>query len=257
MYADVVLSTAAPRKVCVVSDFDWSWADQDTDRYVFEVLAPHLRTSLRASKKSLQWTDNCAEHLRRLHAEGFREKDVVGAMQQLPVHPAMRRAFKDLKASKDPQVTTFCLSNSNEIYIKTILEHYNVTDVFDEVVTNPAEFTADGLLALRRRVDPNGPQHTCKVGCSPNMCKGDELEAFMQRHGGWEQFDKVVYIGDGGNDLCPILRLRPQDVALVRMYRELSRRIADTSNVHLSDLTCQIVSWGGAWEVEQFFQKQL
>lgn len=117
---------------------------------------------------------------------------------RLPVprskHPAMRRAFKDLKASKDPQVTTFCLSNSNEIYIKTILEvlsptcppssdrelirpipgsqHYNVTDVFDEVVTNPAEFTADGLLALRRRVDPNGPQHTCKVGCSPNMCKG-------------------------------------------------------------------------------------
>lgn len=37
---------------------------------------------------------------------------------------------------------------------------------------------------------------------------GDELEAFMQRHGGWDQFDKVVYIGDGGNDLCPILRLR-------------------------------------------------
>lgn len=34
----------------------------------------------------------------------------------------MRRAFKDLKASKDPQVTTFCLSNSNEIYIKTILQ---------------------------------------------------------------------------------------------------------------------------------------
>lgn len=110
-------------------------------------------------------------------------------------HPAMRRAFKDLKASKDPQVTTFCLSNSNEIYIKTILEvcrhsslacgppcltllcgriiqHYNVTDVFDEVVTNPAQFNSDGLLELRRRVDPNGPQHSCKVGCSPNMCKG-------------------------------------------------------------------------------------
>lgn len=119
-----------------------------------------------------------------------------------------------------------------------------MTDVFDEVVTNPAQFNSDGLLELRRRVDPNGPQHSCKVGCSPNMCKGtfchsplsldpdilpdrrgteekrrnthtplvlsagDELEAFMQRHGGWDQFDKVVYIGDGGNDLCPILRLR-------------------------------------------------
>jgi hypothetical protein len=39
----------------------------------------------------------------------------------------MRRAFKDLKASKDPQVTTFCLSNSNEIYIKTILEVRRLT----------------------------------------------------------------------------------------------------------------------------------
>jgi hypothetical protein len=122
-------------------------------------------------------------------------------------------------------------------------QHYNVTDVFDEVVTNPAQFNSNGLLELRRRVDPNGPQHSCKVGCSPNMCKGarasffllpplvrtplcrrglrtekktrsffrsagEELEAFMQRHGGWDQFDKVVYIGDGGNDLCPILRLR-------------------------------------------------
>ena len=104
----------------------------------------------------------------------------------------------------------------------------------------------------------------------------------MQRHGGWDQFDKVVYIGDGGNDLCPILRLRAcvslsfsshstptliahnvvviphsQDVALVRMYRELSRRIEDTSNVHVSDLKCKIVSWGGAWEVEKFFKEQL
>lgn len=42
-------------------------------------------------------------------------------------HPAMRRAFKDLKASQDPQVTTFCLSNSNEIYIKTILEVSSLT----------------------------------------------------------------------------------------------------------------------------------
>lgn len=118
---------SASAHLCSIPHLDsLARADQDTDRcvhppascfavpptdwttscsYVFEVLAPHLRTSLRASKKSLQWTDNwsaesplpletdnsltslfrSAEHLRRLHAEGFREKDVVGAMQQLPV----------------------------------------------------------------------------------------------------------------------------------------------------------------------------
>ena len=37
------------------------------------------------------------------------------------------------------------------------------------------------------------------------MCKGEELEAFLKDK---EPFDKMVYIGDGTNDFCPILRLR-------------------------------------------------
>lgn len=37
---------------------------------------------------------------------------------------------------------------------------------------------------------------------------GKELDEFMERHGGWKAFDRVVYVGDGGNDFCPILRLR-------------------------------------------------
>jgi pyridoxal phosphate phosphatase PHOSPHO2 len=37
------------------------------------------------------------------------------------------------------------------------------------------------------------------------MCKGEELEAFLKDK---ERFDKVIYIGDGSNDFCPIIRLR-------------------------------------------------
>lgn len=100
---------------------------------------------------------------------------------------------------------------------------------FEEIITNPAEFLDSGLLQLKRRVDPSGEQHGCKVGCSANMCKGElfcigifskimlissasrtgeELDAFMARNGGWESWDRVVYVGDGGNDFCPLLRLR-------------------------------------------------
>lgn len=48
----------SPSTTLVVYDFDWSFADQDTDRYVFEVLDPELRVSLREHKKTVQWTDN-------------------------------------------------------------------------------------------------------------------------------------------------------------------------------------------------------
>lgn len=100
---------------------------------------------------------------------------------------------------------------------------------------------------------------------------GKELDEFMTRHGGWEAFDRVVYVGDGGNDFCPLLRLRTcvqfwstrrlilltfdhrQDVALVRMYRELSRRI--TKEGVAAGLKCTVVPWGGAWEVEDWLME--
>src|ERR1700728_4276205 len=53
------------------------------------------------------------------------------------------------------------------------LQSKGLSTLFEEIVTNPAEWDPSGLLKLRRRVDANGPQHTCKVGCSPNMCKGN------------------------------------------------------------------------------------
>lgn len=76
------------------------------------------------------------------------------------------------------------------------------------------------------------------------MCKGEELEAFLERHGGRSAFDRVVYVGDGGNDYCPLLRLKEGDVALVRRYRGLQTRIEKEGGVKAG-----LRYWAGAWEV--------
>lgn len=83
-----------------------------------------------------------------------------------------------------------------------------MTDIFEEIITNPAEFKESGLLEIKRRILASASQqHSCKVGCSANMCKGEELEAFLERKGGRSTFDKIIYVGDGSNDFCPLLRL--------------------------------------------------
>lgn len=51
---------------------------------------------------------------------GYKRDQVLDALRQLPVHPAMKRAVTNLKARGDS--TFLCLSNSNEVYIGTILE---------------------------------------------------------------------------------------------------------------------------------------
>ncbi|KAJ3567578.1 hypothetical protein NP233_g6269 [Leucocoprinus birnbaumii] len=232
----------------VVFDFDWSMADQDTDRWIFEVLAPDLRRKMKGLKEQIQWTDLVAQSLREAHTRGITRAQIEHSLRIMPFHPAMVRAVTNLKARGE---TTFlCLSNSNSVFISTILKEKKLESLFTEIVTNPAEWDNE-LLKLRRRVDPNGPQHNCKVGCSPNMCKGEELTAFLERHG--KDFDRIVYVGDGSNDFCPILRLRSQDVVFCRSHRGLQKRI--DNEVSKEGLKCQIQYWAGAWEVEEMFDR--
>ncbi|KDQ57794.1 hypothetical protein JAAARDRAFT_178264 [Jaapia argillacea MUCL 33604] len=241
--------TESVEKQLIVFDFDWSLADQDTDRWVFEVNALDLRRQMKSLKDDVQWTDLVAQSLREFHARGGKREDIENALRIMPFHPAMVRAVKKVKAASLPKTSFFCLSNANSIFISTILEARGLTELFDEIVTNPAEWDPSGLLKLRRKVDPNGPQHQCKVGCSPNMCKGEELEAFLQRNSA--DYDRIIYVGDGSNDFCPVLRLREQDMVLCRRYRGLEGRIHRDGNK--LGLKCEVKYWAGAWEVEEIF----
>jgi len=233
----------------IVFDFDWSMADQDTDRWIFEVNGPDLRRKMKNLADEVQWTDLVAQSLKEFHARGGTREQIENALRIMPFHPAMVRAVTKLKAATNPQTTFLCLSNANSVFISTILESKGLSTLFEEIITNPAEWDPSGLLKLRRRIDPNGPQHTCKVGCSPNMCKGEELDAFLERHK--TAFDRVIYVGDGSNDYCPVVRLRSQDMVLCRRYRGLEKRIA--ADGQKDGLVCQVKYWAGAWEVEEIF----
>jgi len=83
------------------------------------------------------------------------------------------------------------------------------------------------------------------------MCKGDELDAFLARKG--NDFDRIVYVGDGSNDFCPIIRLRTQDIVLCRKYRGLEQRIAKEGAS--SGLVATIKYWAGAWEAEEYLNQ--
>ncbi|PPQ99433.1 hypothetical protein CVT24_005240 [Panaeolus cyanescens] len=240
--------TDAKRQL-VVFDFDWSMADQDTDRWIFEVLAPDLRRKMKTLKDEIQWTDLVAQSLREIHARGVTKDQIVQALETMPYHPAMKRAVTNLKSRG--KTTFLCLSNANSVFISTILKSKGLENLFQEIITNPAEWDNSGLLKLRRRVDPLGVQHTCEVGCSPNMCKGEELEAFLGRQE--EKFDLICYVGDGTNDFCPILRLRSTDIVFCRTSRGLQKRI--NSEGQEKGLKAQIKYWGGAWELEEYFDQ--
>lgn len=108
------------------------------------------------------------------------------------------------------------------------------------------------------------------IACSPPLVAhatlGAELEAFLERH--QPDFDQIIYVGDGKNDYCPVLRLRryvqripgdftysrtssSQDTVLCRCLKGLEERIEKEGPK--DGLKCQVYKWTGAWEVEEFF----
>lgn len=64
--------------------------------------------------------------------------------------------------------------------------------------------------------------HGCPL-CPANLCKGRELDAMRAA----VPRRKVVYAGDGANDLCPALCLGPEDVVLARAGYPLERLILE------------------------------
>ncbi|KAL7410135.1 phosphatase phospho-type [Mrakia frigida] len=246
------MTTPIPKQL-VVYDFDWSFVDQDTDRWILEVLSTPLRRELQTLNEEgkMQYTDIVAHCVAKLQATvGSSRQEIEDALRSLPVHPAMKRAVLALKAASYPQTTLFCLSNSNQVFIDVILKHHNLTDLFTRITTNNSHWNEDGKLIITRRIAPDAPkQHGCKIGCSANMCKGEELEAFLaEKKLAGDDYSRVIYVGDGGNDFCPLLRLRSTDLALVRKGFELEQRIKKEGG-----LKCQVKYWTMGWEIEEHY----
>ncbi|WVN86475.1 uncharacterized protein L203_101639 [Cryptococcus depauperatus CBS 7841] len=245
-------------KQLVVFDFDWSFVDQDTDRWVFEVLSTELRRLMYTRELAvtgMQCTPDIAnDTMKDLYDRGFKKEQVLEALRILPFHPAMKRAVTSLQ-ERSSETRFLCLSNSNEIYISTILEKHGLTDLFADVITNPAHWSksAPDHLIIGRRIPATEPPHGCSVGCLANMCKGKELEDYLASHGGRESYKRIVYVGDGSNDFCPVLRMRQSDLALVREGFPLSGRIKKEGEK--AGLKVDVKYWNQAWQVDEYFQQ--
>lgn len=81
------------------------------------------------------------------------------------------------------------------------------------------------------------------------MCKGDELDAYLEANGGKDSYDRIAYVGDGGNDFCPLLRMRKGDVAFVRKGFELEDRIKEEGVQ--SGLMVDVKLWEQAWQIDE------
>ncbi|GLC41808.1 hypothetical protein PLESTM_001241800 [Pleodorina starrii] len=97
-----------------------------------------------------------------------------------------------------------------------------LSGAFLAILTNPAAVdAATGAVTVSphhgREPGAAAPPHACPR-CHPNLCKRAALRRLLdEQAAAGVSYRQVVYVGDGRNDLCPCLALRPGDVAMPRV----------------------------------------
>ncbi|KAK9761875.1 hypothetical protein K7432_012891 [Basidiobolus ranarum] len=184
----------------VAWDFDWSLFEENSDTIIFKRLSPTLYQKQKERAGKEQWTDLMASLLVDLHKEGVSQEQLENFLSQLKLEPEM---IQSVLLSQNKGAQHIILSDSNTVFIDRSLKASGVLDSFELIRTNPAQFDANGCLRVTRLTNQNEP-HMCPL-CNVNICKGKEMKNYLA---GKEEFDRIIYIGDSKNDLCPSLLLR-------------------------------------------------
>ncbi|GJW27778.1 thiamine phosphate phosphatase-like protein [Tanacetum coccineum] len=143
--------------------------------------------------------------MEELHSQGKTIEDIVNCLNRVPLHPQIVSAIKSARAQG-----FFSWENANQFFIETILKNHGVYDCFSEIITNPTLVDKDGRLRIFRYHGSEVPPHGCDL-CPPNLCKGLVVKQMQDSTSENVKKHVIIYIGDGGGDFCPTLKLGKED----------------------------------------------
>ncbi|GLE05499.1 hypothetical protein PINS_up014522 [Pythium insidiosum] len=248
--------TPSTPRVLLIFDFDWSLINEDSDAYVASQLwptaerdAPEFYSTFAREADQPQEEIDCPTLFSRFmkkmveHKPELSREDVIHAIQRIPVQPRMIDAVHTAVREHDAHVAI--VSNANTVYINAWLDHHGLHHLIRDVVTNPAEFDESSSVLHVRPYCSEG--HNCPW-CPVNMCKGRIVEELRRRIAPTE---RVIYVGDGGNDFCPATILESSDVILARA--DDKNNLLTKIRNHAHRVKAEVVPWSTGQDVFDFF----
>lgn len=224
----------------VAFDFDHTVVDSNTDLVVRDLI-DNAKISDEVNKlyKSSGWISYMQEIFHILHANGLKKADIKSAIENIEEVAGLKSLIQRLHGSGC--VDVIVISDSNSTFIKYWCDYHGITDCIKRVYTNYAEFNNDDVL----KIQPYHHQKSCRLS-SENLCKGDILEEFVRNEQETNNvfYEIVFYVGDGQNDICPVLRLGCQDFGFARRGYRMHKEIDNVLNAeHKPLMDAKLLVW--------------
>lgn len=232
-------------KFLLVFDFDHTIVDENSDTWIVNCApAAKLPDEIKKSYQKGRWTEYMGRVFRYLGDNGIREEDMKKTMTTIPFTAGMKDLLDFIRKHKD-FFDCIIISDSNAVFIDWILKAANISQLFDDVFTNPASFDGCGCLTVQ-----NCHAHDC-AKCPVNLCKKKVLEEFLDNCVTPRmKYSQVIYIGDGGNDLCPVLCLKKDDVVMPRRGYTLENMILSQS----VPMQASVVLWSSGIDILDYLE---
>ncbi|CAF0887821.1 unnamed protein product [Adineta ricciae] len=232
----------------VAFDFDHTIIDINSDVHVNQ-LFPTEEDRKNADKNCAQfdcWTDHMQDKFRQLQKLNITENDYIRNMQEIPLTNGFSHLIHYLYSI--PRSHLIIISDSNLVFIETILKYYQLDHMFKDIFTNPAYFNKDEQCLI---VEQYG-QQTCPT-CPSNMCKREIIEKYVRT-----KFDEpvpVVFIGDGHNDVCAAKCLKKDDLVCARSGYRMAKELKQQRELGTSELQAEFFEWNDGKDIEDFIKR--
>jgi len=226
----------------LVFDFDHTIVDLNTDAEV-QKLHPGGKipdtSDVHGLYSEVGWTQYMAEVFKLLHENQVNKSEILSMMASLKYSPGMDVLLKTSVEKYNAKI--IIISDSNSVFINHILEIRGIKNLVDVVFTNPAEWDGDLL-----QIKPYHHQTDCDLS-EANLCKGRILDEYINSQP--VKFPFVTYVGDGGNDFCPGLRLKENDLMCVRKGYSLEKKIPKMKEKRGLEIKSEILYWTSGEEI--------
>ncbi|KAF0870655.1 pyridoxal phosphate phosphatase PHOSPHO2 [Crocuta crocuta] len=235
-------------KILLVFDFDNTIINENSDTWIVQC-APEkkLPIELQDSYEKGFWTEFMGRVFKYLGDEGVSEDEMKRTVTSMPFTLGMVELLNFIRKNKD-KFDCIIISDSNSVFIDWVLEATGFHDVFDKVFTNPAAFDSNGHLTVE-----NYHAHSCNR-CPKNLCKNAVLVEYIDKQSQQGvNYTRIVYIGDGGNDVCPVTFLKKSDIAMPRKGYTLQKTLSKMSQ-NLEPMESSVVVWSSGVEIISHLQ---
>ncbi|XP_078177043.1 inorganic pyrophosphatase 1-like [Carex rostrata] len=226
----------------IVFDFDKTIIDCDSDNLVID----HFGGTERFDELLLTFPWNTAmdKIMGEFHEQGKSIEAIKEILIKAPLSP---HTISAIKSAYSLGCELRIVSDANIFFIETILKHHGLMNYFSEINTNSSYVDNEGRLRISPYHDFTISSHGCSLGtCPPNMCKGliiERIKKSMYKEGK----QRLIYLGDGKGDYCPLLKLSERDQMMPRRNYPVWDLICSKQN----DINAQMYDWADAEELER------